>query len=168
MFFAKWMQLKQNSDVRLTDGFRWKLILSYTIKFSGGINFGLSAKVNLYFDEVEIQFSGCSQEQINIPNKAIMQIILKDDQTIISRKNESPSLLRYDTDCIENYASTYSCFVACVFVATVTFVQSCCLATIGDGLRCHDIHAEFHKEWFRHSKTGMGWGDLINLLLRFK
>jgi hypothetical protein len=22
-----------------------------------------------------------------------------------------------------------------------------------DGLRCHDIHAEFHEDWFRHSKV---------------
>jgi hypothetical protein len=21
-----------------------------------------------------------------------------------------------------------------------------------DGLRCHDIHTKFHKDWFRHSK----------------
>jgi hypothetical protein len=25
-----------------------------------------------------------------------------------------------------------------------------------DRLRCHDIHTEFHKEWFRHSKVGRG------------
>jgi hypothetical protein len=25
-----------------------------------------------------------------------------------------------------------------------------------DELRCHDIHTEFHKDWFRHSKVDMG------------
>jgi hypothetical protein len=25
-----------------------------------------------------------------------------------------------------------------------------------DGLRCHDIHTKFHKDWFRHSKVYMG------------
>jgi hypothetical protein len=26
----------------------------------------------------------------------------------------------------------------------------------GDGLRWHDIHTKFHKDWFRHSKVDMG------------
>jgi hypothetical protein len=25
-----------------------------------------------------------------------------------------------------------------------------------DGLGCHDIHTEFHKDWFRHSKIDKG------------
>jgi hypothetical protein len=25
-----------------------------------------------------------------------------------------------------------------------------------DGLRCHDIHTNFHKDWFRHSKADSG------------
>jgi hypothetical protein len=25
-----------------------------------------------------------------------------------------------------------------------------------DGLRCHDIHTEFHKYWFRHSNVNRG------------
>jgi hypothetical protein len=25
-----------------------------------------------------------------------------------------------------------------------------------DGIRCHDIHAEFLKDWFRHSELDMG------------
>jgi hypothetical protein len=25
-----------------------------------------------------------------------------------------------------------------------------------DGLRCHDIHTEFHKDWFMHSKVDRG------------
>jgi hypothetical protein len=25
-----------------------------------------------------------------------------------------------------------------------------------DGLRCHDIHTKFDKDWFRHSKVNMG------------
>jgi hypothetical protein len=25
-----------------------------------------------------------------------------------------------------------------------------------DGLRCHDIHTEFHKDWFRHSDVNRG------------
>jgi hypothetical protein len=45
-----------------------------------------------------------------------------------------------------------------------------------DGFRCHDIHTEFHKDWFRHSKVDCGGdtqthrqnGDLINLLLFFQ
>jgi hypothetical protein len=43
-----------------------------------------------------------------------------------------------------------------------------------DGLRCHDIHTKFHKEWFRNSKVDAGThthrqqGDLINLLYFFK
>jgi hypothetical protein len=38
----------------------------------------------------------------------------------------------YDTGHIENYASNISSIVACVFVTAVTFLPSCCLATIGD------------------------------------
>jgi hypothetical protein len=26
----------------------------------------------------------------------------------------------------------------------------------GDGLRCRDIHAKFHKNWFRHTKVVSG------------
>jgi hypothetical protein len=26
-----------------------------------------------------------------------------------------------------------------------------------DGLRCHDIHTKFHKDWFSHSKV-ITWG----------
>jgi hypothetical protein len=28
-----------------------------------------------------------------------------------------------------------------------------------DGLRCHDIHTKFHKDWFSHSKVDMGGSD---------
>jgi hypothetical protein len=29
-----------------------------------------------------------------------------------------------------------------------------------EGLRCHDIHTTFHKDWFRHSKAdGEGHTD---------
>jgi hypothetical protein len=27
-----------------------------------------------------------------------------------------------------------------------------------NGLRCHDTHIKFHKDWFRHSKIDEGWG----------
>jgi hypothetical protein len=31
-----------------------------------------------------------------------------------------------------------------------------------DGLRYHDIHAKFHKDWFRHSKVdGGGYTDTM-------
>jgi hypothetical protein len=43
-----------------------------------------------------------------------------------------------------------------------------------DGLRCHDIHTESHKDWFRHSQVDGGYtdvetqqGDRISLLLFF-
>jgi hypothetical protein len=42
-----------------------------------------------------------------------------------------------------------------------------------DGLRYHDIHTKFHKDWLRHSEVGGGGfldtqhGDLISLLLFF-
>jgi hypothetical protein len=26
----------------------------------------------------------------------------------------------------------------------------------GDGLRCHDTRAKFHKDWFRHSEIAEG------------
>jgi hypothetical protein len=38
-----------------------------------------------------------------------------------SGKNESPTFLRYDTDCKENDASNNVSIVACIFVAAVTF-----------------------------------------------
>jgi hypothetical protein len=41
-------------------------------------------------------------------------------------------------DRIENDASNNSSTAACVFVASVTFIPSCCLATIGE------IHIETH------------------------
>jgi hypothetical protein len=31
-----------------------------------------------------------------------------------------------------------------------------CNGGITDGLGCHDIHAKFHKDWFRHSKVVRG------------
>jgi hypothetical protein len=44
-----------------------------------------------------------------------------------------------------------------------------------DGLRCHDIHTEFHTDWFSHSKVDMGGGytdtqhgDRISLFLLFQ
>jgi hypothetical protein len=40
----------------------------------------------------------------------------------------------YDTARIENDASNNSYIVACVFVTTVTFLPSRCLATIGEFL----------------------------------
>jgi hypothetical protein len=43
-----------------------------------------------------------------------------------------------------------------------------------DGLMCYDIHAKFHKDWFRYSKVDMGGyidtqtaGDSISVLLFF-
>jgi hypothetical protein len=26
---------------------------------------------------------------------------------------------------------------------------------LSDGLRCHDVHTKFHKDWFRHSKVNV-------------
>jgi hypothetical protein len=44
-----------------------------------------------------------------------------------------------------------------------------------DGLRCHDMHINVHKDWFRHSQVDRGYSqtqrqhsDLINLHLFFK
>jgi hypothetical protein len=46
-----------------------------------------------------------------------------------------------------------------------------------DGLRYHDIHTKFHKDWFRHLKvdgadahthTHRQQGDLMSLLLYFQ
>jgi hypothetical protein len=94
------------------------------------------------------------------------------------------------TGRIENDASNSSSVVAC---AAITFLSSSSLATIGwyiqthtdwregfkkarrwDGLRRHDIHTNFQKVWFRHSKVDMGdtetdrqRGDLISLLIYF-
>jgi hypothetical protein len=65
---------------------------------------------------------------------------------------------------------------ACVLVAAVMFLPSRCVATIdthtdtqtnggtyevrcSDGLRGHDIHTKFHKDWFTHSKLNSGGGD---------
>jgi hypothetical protein len=100
----------------------------------------------------------------------------KYDETIIFWKNESPSFLWHDSDSIENDASNNSSTVGCVFVAAVMFAQSRCPATIGaihtdtktlgsdevrrwDWFRCHDIHVQLHKGWFRRSRfeTGAGW-----------
>jgi hypothetical protein len=41
-----------------------------------------------------------------------------------------------------------------------------------DALRCHDIHAKLHKDWFWHSKVDWGYTHtqqsyLISLLLFF-
>jgi hypothetical protein len=64
-----------------------------------------------------------------------------------------------------------------VFIAAGTCLPSRCLATVEDThtetqtdgrdlwstplrmLRCHDIHTESHKDWFRHSKYVAGRGD---------
>jgi hypothetical protein len=81
----------------------------------------------------------------------------------------------YDKDQIENDASNNYSTVACVFVAAVKFLPSRCQATIGiytiyrqrlmwgiyeirrwDGLRCHELHIRFHKDWFRNSKIDTG------------
>jgi hypothetical protein len=63
-------------------------------------------------------------------------------------------------DSKEN-ASKNSSTIACLFVATVTFLLSRCLATTRDkheltgeinevcrwdGLRCQDVHTKFHKK----------------------
>jgi hypothetical protein len=52
----------------------------------------------------------------------------------------------YDTDRIENDASNNSSIVACVFVATVTFSPSRCLATIR-GYTCR------HTDWWEGFMT---------------
>jgi hypothetical protein len=44
-------------------------------------------------------------------------------------------------DCIENDMSNNSSIVFCVFVAAVTFLQSCCLATIGE-------YIYRHRDWW--------------------
>jgi hypothetical protein len=102
-------------------------------------------------------------------------------------------ILRFDMDRVDNDTSNNSSIVACVLVAAVTFLPNPCLAMIRvytqthrlmggiyevrrlDGLRCHDIHAKFHKNWFSHSKVGKGdtqtyreHGDRISLLSFFK
>jgi hypothetical protein len=62
-----------------------------------------------------------------------------------------------------------------VFIAAEMCLTSHCLAMTGgihiqiyrlmggicevcswDGLRCHDVHTKFHKDWFRHSKVIRG------------
>jgi hypothetical protein len=61
-----------------------------------------------------------------------------------------------------------------VSIVVVKFLPSCCLAmTRGytyrhrqmgeihevccwDGLRCHELHTQFHKDWFRHLKVDSG------------
>jgi hypothetical protein len=57
--------------------------------------------------------------------------------------------------------------LVCVFIVTVTSLLIHCLAMIQthrlmgviyevhrfDGLRCHDIHTEFHNNWYSHSKV---------------
>jgi hypothetical protein len=109
-----------------------------------------------------------------------------------SGKNWLSIILWYNTDCIENNMSNNYFIVASVFVAVVTFLPSHCLAKIvgytyrhrlmgeiyevccWDGLRCHDIHTKFHKDWFSHSEVDRGdsqthkqHGDIISLLLFF-
>jgi hypothetical protein len=68
-----------------------------------------------------------------------------------------------------------SCIFQQLFVAMGTCLPSRCPATTGgihikthrlmggiykvrpsDGLKCHDIHTKFHKDWFRHSKFNRG------------
>jgi hypothetical protein len=50
-------------------------------------------------------------------------------QAVLGRTNHLLSLIY--TDHIENNASNSSSIVACLFVAVVTFLPSCCLETIG-------------------------------------
>jgi hypothetical protein len=92
-----------------------------------------------------------------------------------SAKNLSSTFLWYDTDGKENEASNNCSIVVCVLVAAVTFSLSRCLATMGryisrhtgqirgtyeicrwDGLRCRDIHTQFHKDLCRHSDVNRG------------
>jgi hypothetical protein len=96
-------------------------------------------------------------------------------------------------NCIENEASISSSIAGCI-CCHGNCLLSHCLAAIGgytyrhrlmggiyeihywDELKCHDIHTDLHKDWFRHSKVGGGIyiqthrqeGDLINVLLFFQ
>jgi hypothetical protein len=82
----------------------------------------------------------------------------------------------YDTGRIENNAANNSYIVACACVATATFLQSRCLATIGGYTYRHAdwwkgfvkyvaemgsdatiyVHTKLHKDRFSHSKVDMG------------
>jgi hypothetical protein len=79
---------------------------------------------------------------------------------------DSQTLLWYDMGSRENNVSNNSSlFPVCVAVGIC--IPSHCLATTGgytytlmgeiyevchwDGLRCHDIHTKFYKDWFMHS-----------------
>jgi hypothetical protein len=78
-------------------------------------------------------------------------------------------------DCIQNDESNNSSVVVYVFVAMETFLPSISLATAGwihiqihrlmgwmyevcrwNGLRCHDMHTKFRKDWLSQSKIVMG------------
>jgi hypothetical protein len=92
---------------------------------------------------------------------------------------QSSILLMEAWSFIEAIARFSCCYdfsiVACVFVAMVTFLPSHCLAMIGGhiyrwmggiyevrcwgGLRCHNTHTRFHKDWFVHPKL-MGGGGI--------
>jgi hypothetical protein len=74
----------------------------------------------------------------------------------------------YDTGHIENDTSNNSSIVACVFVTTVMFLQSHCLATIGGFLPRHclamigDTHT--HTNWWEglfNYAVEMGSGAMI-------
>jgi hypothetical protein len=87
-------------------------------------------------------------------------------QEVLGRTNHL--IPRYDKGHIENDVSNNYSNVACVFVTSVTFLPSRCLATIGRytyrhiilmgeiflirPLRwggCRDIRTKVHKDWFR-------------------
>jgi hypothetical protein len=58
---------------------------------------------------------------------------------------------------IENNVSNSSCIVACVFVATVMFIPSHCLATIG-------VYTYRHTDWwegFRKYSVEVGPGGMV-------
>jgi hypothetical protein len=70
------------------------------------------------------------------------------------------------TDTQTQASNNYSCFTSCCLTTipvkdteTNGMMGGVCEVCRWDGLRCHDIHTKFHKDWFRDSKVDSDWVD---------
>jgi hypothetical protein len=93
--------------------------------------------------------------------------------TLTSILGQAKRLLHFDTTRTAKKTTCPLILLLRLFVAAVPFLQSRCLATVGDtyirrlmggiyevrrlnGLRCRDIYTKFHRDWFRHLEVAEG------------
>jgi hypothetical protein len=125
----------------------------------------------------------CGSERDILTCRTLLQISKKFWEELVSY------VLWYDTEGTEKMHQRIHLLFH-VFITSVTFSTSRCLPTtveciyrhrlVGgiydgrfwDGLRCHDTHTKFHKDWLRHSEVDTQahrqHGECISLVLFFQ